>query len=85
MTNNLYEFKKRVSEDYTNGPVKTFSQEEIDEWTTTRYDEIYAKAMRQAGLSENDIKYLDSMKLMQAELAYSEIMEGASDGGGTDG
>ncbi len=85
MTDNLYQFKKRISPDYSNGPVKVFTQEEIDEWTKTSYDKVYAKAMQQAGLSEADIKYLDSMKLMQAELAYAEIMEGTSEGGHKDG
>lgn len=85
MTDNLSQFKKRVSKDYSNGPVKIFTKEEIDEWTATRYDEVCAKGLAQQGLSEADIKYLDAMKLMQAELAYNEIMEGTSEGGNSDG
>jgi hypothetical protein len=82
MSDNLINFKKRVRpDDYTNGPVKVFSKDELDDWTRTRYDEVWPRIEAQMGLSEADIKYLDSMKLMQAELDYAEVMEGTSEGG----
>jgi hypothetical protein len=82
MTNNFSNFKKRTfPSDYENGPVKIFTREEIDEWERTRYDEVYTKISRQAGLTERDIKHLDGLGQMQAELLFGEILEGTSEGG----
>jgi hypothetical protein len=85
MTDNLNQFKKRIRPEwYENGPVKQFTREELDEWTATRYDEVWPKIASQQGLSEADIKFLDSLKTTQAELAYAEIMEGTSEGGSSE-
>lgn len=83
MSDNLYNFKKRVRpDDYVDGPVKVFTKEEIDEWTRTCYDKVYPSIERQRGMSEADIKFLDSIDLMQAELQFDELLEGTRESGG---
>jgi hypothetical protein len=83
MTDNLYNFKKRMRpEDYDNGPVKIFNAEEIDEWCRTCYDKVLPSIQAQQGLSEQDIKFLDSMKVMQSELQFDELLEGTRESGG---
>jgi len=83
MTDNLYNFKKRVRPaDYENGPVKIYTKEEIDEYMRTSYDKVWPSIQAQQGLSESDIKFLDSMKVMQAELQYQELLEGTRESGG---
>lgn len=90
MTDNHYNYKKKVRPEwYDNGPVKVFSQDEIDEWTRTRYDEVWAIIERTVALPESDRRYLDALKLSQAELQFNELMEGTrennNDNGGGDG
>jgi hypothetical protein len=84
---NLYQFKLKIRpEDYSEaGPVKIFTQEEIDEWTRTSYDEVWSKVEAQQGLTERDIKYLDGLKLMQAEQAFHEVMEGTNNNNNSEG
>lgn len=83
MTDNLYNFKKRIRpQDYDNGPVKTYSKEDIDEWERTCYDKVYPSIQAQMGMSEQDIKFLDSIGVMQAELQYQELLEGTRESGG---
>lgn len=83
MTDNLYNFKKRIRpEDYENGPVKIFTAEEIDEWTRACYPKVWPSIEAQQGLSEADIKFLDNIEVMQAELQFDELLEGTRESGG---
>ena len=83
MPDNLYNFKKRIRpQDYENGPVKIYTKEEIDEWTRTCYDRVWPSIQAQQGLSEADIRLLDSIEATQAELQFDELLEGTRESGG---
>lgn len=81
---NLFNLKKRMKPEwYENGPVKTYTKEEIDKWNEACHDDIWAKLDAQSKLKESDIKYLDSLNLAHVETQFSEILEGtSSDSGG---
>lgn len=78
MTDNLYGFKCRYApKDYIDGPVKIFTREEIEEWEKSDgAKECYAKIEAQNGMTQDEIKFLDSLKEYHAEVVLSEIMEG---------
>ena len=80
MSNNLYDYKKRrFPEWYADGPVKTYTKEEIDEWEKGCHDDIWAKIEAQQGLKESDVKFLDAMREAQEEIKFNEILEGSTE------
>jgi hypothetical protein len=66
---------------YTNGLVKTFTKDEIEEWEKSHAaDEMHTKLANQRGMTTEEIKYLDSLLQTQEEEVFSEIMQGPSEG-----
>ena len=83
MTDNLYNFKKRIRPLFNEtATVKIYTKEEIDEWTRTCYDRVWPSIQAQQGLSEADIRFLDSIEATQAELQFDELLEGTRESGG---
>lgn len=81
MSNNLSEFKTRYSPEwYEDGPVKTFTREEIDEWERTCEDRVWQKYNSEMSLNARDRSFLDRMAAAQAEDTMNDIMQGVNDG-----
>lgn len=81
MSNNHYGYKQKVApNDYLNGPVRVFTSSEIEEWANSASaTESYAKIQAQQGMDEAEIKFLDTLSLVQAEDTFSEVMEGVKE------
>lgn len=73
-------FKKKVAPEwYTNGPVKTFTQEEINAYSESPEGKAgQAKAEEVRILGPEMIRYLDDLKLRDAEADFKDIMKGES-------
>jgi hypothetical protein len=85
VSDNLYEFKKKVRPDwYENGPCKVFSSEEIAEWEAKDNSALYAKIASEQGMSLSDLKFLDSLKEAQSEMQFQELLEGTVEKGDVD-
>ena len=74
---NQYHYKARVApQDYLNGPCKVYTKEEIEEWERNIDPKLTAKLKAQEGMSEEDIKFLDSLIHIQVEEEFIELLEG---------
>lgn len=66
---------------YNHGAVKTFTKEEIEAWEKSlAATEMYTKIAAQQGMTKEDIKFLDELKLIQEEGILSDLMKGPTEG-----
>ena len=78
MSNMFFLKRKLRPELYEHGEVRVFTKEEIRQWEEHNQD-LVERAERQRNESENDTKFLDSLKLQQHEEIFREQLEGVND------